>query len=233
VGEMMCGRFTLACDLEFLIDRFQIHYPVGFQYEHRYNIAPSQHVTAVIRGERGNKMGNLRWGFVPSWAKDASAGIKMINARVETVAIKPSFKNALRKQRCLIIADGFYEWKQEVGKKKRPFCITLREKQPFAFAGLWSIWAKDGERLATCTILTTEANTLMSKLHHRMPVILSKAAEDSWLDPHTDQQTLLNLLEQYPPEQMVHYEVSAAVNSAKNESKDLLIPVESLDHSID
>jgi len=229
----MCGRFTLACDLEFLIDRFQIHYPIGFQYEYRYNIAPSQHVTAVIRGEHGNKMGNLRWGFVPSWAKDASVGFKMINARSETVATKPSFKNALSNQRCLIIADGFYEWKQEEEKKKRPFCITLRERKPFAFAGLWSVWEKDGERLATCTILTTEANTLMSELHHRMPVILSEEAEDTWLDPHTDRQTLLGLLAQCSSEQMVYYEVSTAVNSAKNQSKDLLIPVNSLDQSID
>ncbi|GGE45514.1 putative SOS response-associated peptidase YoqW [Pullulanibacillus camelliae] len=222
----MCGRFTLTCDLKFLMERFQISYPTGFQYDYRYNIAPSQNVTVVIRGQQGNKMGQLRWGFVPPWAKDPSVGFKMINARAETAAMKPSFRSALKNQRCLILADGFYEWKQEEAKKKRPFRITLKEREAFAFAGLWSMWEKDGEKLATCTILTTEANALMSNLHHRMPVILPKEAEDIWLDPRTDLQTITSLLQQYPAEQMTYYEVSDAVNSAKNDAKDLLAPVE-------
>ncbi|WP_027724728.1 SOS response-associated peptidase [Tuberibacillus calidus] len=220
----MCGRFALTADLDYLIERFQIAYPVEFPYTPRYNIAPQQDVTVVIRGQRGNKMGQLRWGFIPEWAKDANIGYKMINARSETAHEKASFKNALKKRRCLVIADSFYEWKKE-GKGKQPYRILLKSEEPFAFAGLWSVWEKDGVRLATCTILTTSANELMCDLHDRMPVILPRAAEDTWLNPETDSETVKNLLKRYPASEMRYYPVSQAVNSPKNEGEALIQPI--------
>ena len=223
---MMCGRFSLAADLDFLIERFQIDYPITFDYQHRYNVAPSQKVIAVVRGEKGNKMGQLRWGFVPPWANDPSIGYKMINARAETVAEKASFKQSFKSRRCLILADGFYEWKNDEGRRQ-PHRIILKNEQPFAFAGLWSTWEKDGVKLATCTILTTAASPLMQNLHHRMPVILSQEEEELWLNPRTNQDTLEKLLDQYPDEAMEYFPVSDAVNSPKNESKQLLERVES------
>lgn len=220
----MCGRFTLTADLDFLIERFQIDYPIAFEYRPRYNIAPSQEVTVVIRGEQGNKMGELRWGFVPFWAKDPSIGYKMINARSETAGTKASFKQALQKQRCLILADSFYEWKKEKNRKQ-PYRIMLKNGEPFAFAGLWSIWEKDGSRLATCTILTTSANSRVADLHDRMPVILPKEAEQLWMDPRTDAAVVSGLMAQYPSDAMSLYPVSDAVNSPKNDEASLIEPL--------
>ncbi|GGH87541.1 SOS response-associated peptidase [Pullulanibacillus pueri] len=217
----MCGRFTLTVDIDVLLEQFQIKYPIGFDYQVRYNIAPSQLVTVVIKGEKGNKMGQLRWGLVPEWAKDPKIGYKMINARSETLRSKASFKQAFNKRRCLIIADGFYEWKREDGQKQ-PFRITVKDRKAFAFAGLWSTWESDAEKLSTCTIITTGANRLMQNLHHRMPIILSPEDQETWLDPRTDLQTLEGLLTQYPEELMTYYPVSDAVNSAKNEEPSLL-----------
>ena len=220
----VCGRFTLTADLDFLVERFQIAYPVAFEYKPRYNIAPSQDVPAVIRGERGNKLGTLRWGLVPFWAKDPSVGYKMINARSETAATKPSFREALRTKRCLILADGFYEWKKE-GQRKQPYRIFLKGGKPFAFAGLWSVWEKGDGRLATCTILTTTANALLADLHDRMPVILPEEAEDVWLDPRASFDDIRALLKSYPADAMDYYPVSDAVNSPKNDDRSLIEPL--------
>jgi putative SOS response-associated peptidase YedK len=220
----VCGRFTLTADLDFLVERFQIAYPVAFEYKPRYNIAPSQDVPAVIRGERGNKLGTLRWGLVPFWAKDPSVGYKMINARSETAATKPSFREALRTKRCLILADGFYEWKKE-GQRKQPYRIFLKGGKPFAFAGLWSVWEKGDVRLATCTILTTTANALLADLHDRMPVILPEEAEDVWLDPLASFDDIRALLKRYPADAMDYYPVSDAVNSPKNDDRTLIEPL--------
>ena len=221
----MCGRFALTADLDYLVERFQIAYPVEFDYAPRYNIAPSQDATVVIKGQKGNKMGQLRWGLIPSWAKDPSVGYKMINARSETAHEKASFKHSLKARRCLVIADSFYEWKRESKSNKQPHRIYLKSEEPFAFAGLWSVWEQNGSRLATCTILTTSANEMMCELHDRMPVILPKELEETWLNPQTDMETIKGLLQHYPADKMAHYPVSQAVNSPKNEGAELIMPL--------
>ncbi|MGV3487342.1 MAG: SOS response-associated peptidase [Tuberibacillus sp.] len=220
----MCGRFALTADLDYLVERFQIAYPVEFDYEPRYNIAPSQNVTVVVKGQKGNKMGQLKWGLVPSWAKDPGIGYKMINARSETAHEKASFKHALKSKRCLVIADSFYEWKREKSAKQ-PHRIYLKSEEPFAFAGLWSTWENDGLKLSTCTVLTTSANAMMCELHDRMPVILPKDHEETWLNPETDFETVKSLLQQYPAAEMDHYPVSQAVNSPRNEGRELIQPL--------
>lgn len=219
----MCGRYTLTADLDFIIERFQIAYDLQFEYQPRYNIAPSQEVLAVIKGEKGNKLGQLKWGLIPSWANDPKISYKMINARSETAAQKTSFKKPLQYQRCLIIADSFYEWKK-IRDKKQPYRIMLKNTQPFAFAGLWSVWHHpEGEKIATCTILTTSSNKIMADLHNRMPVILNKNQEELWLDPTLhDVGTLSSFFSPYPDEQMKVYPVSPLVNSPRNEGPELL-----------
>ncbi|WP_085521193.1 SOS response-associated peptidase [Tuberibacillus sp. Marseille-P3662] len=220
----MCGRFTLTFDLEQLFNRFNIAYPAEFNLDMSYNIAPSQEVVAVVKGHKGNKIGKLRWGLVPSWAKDPSIGHKMINARSETAPEKPSFCEPLQKRRCLVIADGFYEWKK-IGGQKQPYYIYLKDRRVFAFAGLWSVWKQGGERLSTCTILTTKANTMMADLHHRMPVILNKEQEKAWLNPQTELNQLKTMMISYPSEEMDAHPVSDAVNSPKNNSYALTEPL--------
>ena len=224
----MCGRFTLATDLAQLEERFSFH-TANRSFAPRYNIAPSQAVLAVIRDEKDNRAGNrgglLRWGLIPSWAKDAEIGNRMINARAETVAEKPSFRRALQQRRCLILADGFYEWRQE-GKKKIPTFITLASREPFAFAGLWETWRPpDGEVIHSCTIITTTPNTLMEVIHNRMPVILARESETAWLDRTiTEPEKLLPLLVPYPETLMDAYEVALTVNSPKNDSPACIAP---------
>ena len=168
----------------------------------------------------------LRWGLIPSWAKEEAIGNRMINARAETIAEKPSFKRALQKRRCLVIADGFYEWKAE-GKKKTPMFIALRSRAPFGFAGLWEIWkAPSGEAIHSCTIITTTPNKLMESIHNRMPVILPREAETAWLDRTVDDpQKLLPLLVPYPDKEMTAYEVSLLVNSPRNDVPACIEPV--------
>jgi len=213
----MCGRFTLTADLEQLEERFSFH-AADLSVHPRYNIAPSQQVLAVIgAGER--RGGLLRWGLIPSWAKDPSLGNRMINARAETLAEKPSFRRALQKRRCLVPADGFYEWKPE-GKQKTPMYISLQSHEPFGFAGLWETWkAPDGETIHSCTIITTEPNFLVKSIHTRMPVMLTRDAEAFWLDRSIeDPERLLPLLVPYADQEMKACAVSPAVNSPKNDS---------------
>jgi putative SOS response-associated peptidase YedK len=214
----MCGRFTLTADLERVEERFSFRRAEKISFTPRYNIAPSQPVLAVINDGEERRAGLLRWGLIPSWAKDEAIGNRMINARAETLAEKPSFKRALQKRRCLVIADGFYEWKAG-GKKKTPMFIALRSREPFGFAGLWETWkAPDGEAVHSCTIITTTPNALMESIHNRMPVILPRAAEEVWLDRTVDDpQRLLPLLRPYSDTDMTAYEVSLLVNSPRND----------------
>ncbi|MGH7962508.1 MAG: SOS response-associated peptidase [Candidatus Binatia bacterium] len=226
----MCGRFTLTTDLDRLAERFAFH-AADLSYTPRYNIAPSQPVLAVLRetDDGAPRVELLRWGLIPSWAKDPAIGDRMINARAETVAEKPSFRRALQKRRCLVLADGFYEWKKE-GKKKVPLFITLKSREPFGFAGLWETWrSSTDETLRSCTIITTTPNTLMESLHNRMPVILPREAEALWLDRTVgDPQTLLPLLIPYPDEAMEAYIVSSFVNSPRNDTPTCIAPLSSL-----
>jgi len=220
----MCGRYTLTAELGELEARFDFE-ATDLQYTPSYNIAPSQPVLAVL-GDGANRAGYLRWGLVPSWAKDPAIGSRMINARAETLADKPSFRQALRKRRCLILANGFYEW-QRIGKTKQPMYISLQGHQPFAFAGLWEVWRDAaGTPLHTCTIVTTAANAVLQPIHERMPVILDPAAEAVWLDGSvTTPHDLLPLLQPYRAEDMQAYAVSTEVNAPRNNAPSCIAPI--------
>ena len=177
-------------------------------------ISPGQQIAAVIRKDDQNNLVNFRWGLIPSWAKDPSIGSKMFNARAETIAEKPSFKNAFKKRRCLIVTDGFYEW-QKLGKVKKPFYFHLKSGKPFGFAGLYESWASpDQQQITTCTIITTEPNELIKPIHDRMPVIVMKGCEEHWIDPgNQNQKELLSLLKPYPLEEIEMSEVSMPLKS--------------------
>lgn len=222
----MCGRFTLSSkgdEVALLFDLQDIP-----QLPLRYNIAPTQE-TAVVRVEKPGeprRLDLLRWGLIPYWAKEASIGNRMINARAESVADKPAYRWSFRKQRCLIPTTGFYEWKK-AGKLKQPYLIRRKDAQPFAFAGLWSRW-QDPERgpLETFTILTTDANELIRPLHDRMPVIVGREDFDLWLDPALeDREKLEPLLKPFDPQQMETFPVSRAVNSPANDVADCIEPL--------
>src|SRR5690625_683611 len=175
----MCGRYTLLADELKIRNRFGLMEEI-IDYMPSYNIAPGQNVLAVIFDGKERRAGYLKWGLVPFWAKDEKIGYKLINARSETIHEKPSFKHLLLRKRCLIIADSFYEWKK-TDNQKIPQRIQLEERELFAFAGLWEKWEKDGKKLFTCTMLTKDANTFMKDIHHRMPIILPKEHESTWL----------------------------------------------------
>ena len=212
----MCGRYTLTTGIIKLQERF------GFVMdspapEPRYNIAPTQQaLTVVIDGLRRGEM--MRWGLTPPWAKDVKIGSRMINAAGETAAIKPAFRSAFRRRRCLVLADGFFEWRRE-GKERVPVYFFQKSGQPMALAGLWESWQSPaGERIRSCAILTTAANEFISQVHHRMPVILSAETEPLWLDPLTENPaTLEPLLIPAPPDSLDAYEVSPAVNQVRND----------------
>jgi putative SOS response-associated peptidase YedK len=191
-----------------------------------YNIAPTK--TVIVVNDDGTRhLTQMRWGLIPSWAKDPAIGNRMINARAETVATKPAFRVALRKRRCLIPADGFYEWKP-AGRRKQPVYITLKTREPFSFAGLWeTLTSPDGEEIKSCTIVTTEANELLKPIHDRMPVILTREAEAVWLDPKTeDPARLLPLLTRYPFEAMEVCPVSLRVNNPANDGAECIEPLD-------
>ena len=214
----MCGRFARSTKKEDMQNRFGFDDPLNVLLEPRYNISPTQfHPVVILEADR-RVLKMMKWGLVPFWAKEASIGYKMINARAEGIEDKSSFKNPFRKRRCLVLADGFYEWKKVDAKTKVPYFIKLKSGEPFAFAGLWDRWDKREEPLETFTIITTDNNELMAPIHNRMPVILHEKDEGAWLDPELkDPEKLLPLLKPYPSEEMVLYEVSTVVNSPKND----------------
>jgi putative SOS response-associated peptidase YedK len=221
----MCGRYTLtAPDPGAIRDRF----PIGESVEvrQRFNVAPGDDVLAVTTSREGVARGELlRWGLVPSWAKSPDTGMKMINARLETVAERPAYRRAFERFRCLIVADGFYEWQPVPGGPKQPFHITRADGAPFAFAGLWSIWyGPDDSKLRTCTILTTAANSAIAGLHDRMPVILDQDAEAPWLDTATPADQLTEILRGLPAGRTALSPVGLAVNDARYDGPECLAP---------
>jgi putative SOS response-associated peptidase YedK len=221
----MCGRFTLFVDPKDLMEAFP-GFEVPADWTPRYNIAPAQPV-AVIPNNGQNKLEFFRWGLIPPWAKDPSIGNRMINARSETLAEKPSFRTAFRRRRCLVLADGFYEWRKEPGRAtKTPMYIRLESGKPFGFAGLWESWrSPDDQTVLSCTIITTTPNELLAKIHNRMPVILAPEAYDLWLDPAAQSPERLGVwLRPYSAEQMTAYPVSTFVNSPGNDTPACVVP---------
>lgn len=221
----MCGRYTLTADAESIQLAFNLDRVDGW-LEPRYNIAPTQQV-AVISNRDPGELSFMKWGLVPSWAKDPKIGNRMINARSETAAEKPSFRTAFKRRRCLIPADGYYEWVKQ-GKKKTPMYIRHSEREVFAFAGLWESWKQqDGEWLNTCTILTTEANERIKPIHHRMTVILEPEDYALWLAPRElGPDEWLPLMAGPRPEQLRFHEVSTQVNSPRHDNPTLIMPAD-------
>jgi putative SOS response-associated peptidase YedK len=221
----MCGRFVRKSTITVIEDEFDI-YEVQWAFEPSYNIAPSQDVACVI-GNGGNRLVKFRWGLVPFWAKDPSIGYKMINARAETLSQKRSFARPFKKHRCLVVADGFYEWRKLAeGKRKIPMYVQMREERPFGFAGLYENWkAKDGTILQTCTIITTRPNELMMPIHNRMPAIIAPDKRKLWLDTEVQHPDLLMpLLTPYDSKELEAYEVSKKVNSPTYNEPDCIKP---------
>jgi putative SOS response-associated peptidase YedK len=226
----MCGRFTLNVSPkemeDYLAEYYDIH-DASFDFPlPRYNIAPGQPVLSVLNDGKQNRVGPLRWGFVPHFAKDEKTAFQMINAKAETISIKPSFKESFKNKRCIILADGFYEWKRNEGEKI-PMRIKLKHDSIFAMAGIWSRYIReDGSKLFTCSIITTSPNELMTSIHDRMPVILTQEATKIWLDPAVkDSQRLNKLLNPYAHFDMEAYPVSNLVNHAKHDLPDCIVPL--------
>lgn len=218
----MCGRFAFFAPEELLLQLFHLQ-PMAEPLPQRFNIAPSQHI-AVITNERPQELAWHRWGLVPAWARDEKIGYRMFNARSETAAEKPSFRAAFQHRRCLIPASGFFEW-QRAGSGRQPVFISLRDRPLFAFAGLWERRAgRDGSVLHTATILTTEANVFMARVHHRMPVILAPEAHDQWLRP-ADRDSHQSLLGPCAAESMRAWPVSTFVNRASNDTPEAVEPL--------
>jgi putative SOS response-associated peptidase YedK len=222
----MCGRFTLEKSIGDLATLFQL--PAMPDLAGRYNIAPTQPIAVVRATEEGEgrELAIVRWGLIPAWAKEPGAMPLLINARAETAATKPAFRAALRRRRCLVPADGFYEW-QTQGKQKQPYHMRRRDGQPFALAGLWERWEGPEGCIDSCALLTTTANELMSPIHDRMPVILDPHQFDLWLDPGVqDVELLQDLLRPYPSEVMQAYPVPTLVNNARNDDPQCVLPLE-------
>ena len=220
----MCGRFTLTVDPADLQDAFGLSEPPPAGLLPRYNIAPSQAV-AVVANTGGGKLELFRWGLIPSWAKDEKIGYKLINARAETLREKPSFRAALKRRRCLVLADGFYEWKR-AGQSKVPMYLTLKDGRPFAFAGLWETWkSPEGKLIRSCTIITTAPNALVEKIHDRMPAILPPPARAAWLAPdELPAEQVLPLLKPLAAAQMKAIAVSSLVNNPRFDSPECVVP---------
>ncbi len=217
----MCGRFSqskLGNAIAQIFQLTEVPYLIP-----RYNIAPTQSVATILRTveQEEKQLRMLHWGLIPSWATDAKIAAKLINARAETVSIKSAFRSAFRQRRCLVLADGFYEWQQDDSSRiKQPFYFRFNDEHPFALAGLWESWQDvTGKIIESCTILTTEANELVRSIHHRMPVILNPNDYDLWLDPGVKKSEFLqNILRPYPIEDMISYPVTKAVNKVSNDT---------------
>ena len=226
----MCGRFTLRTRLNEWLQIYAIEPQAA--WTPRFNIAPSQPVPAIRNHPDGGRREfvALRWGLIPSWADSVQIGSRLINARAEGVAQKPSFKSALASRRCLVLADGFYEWKQS-GKAKQPYFFEMTDHRPFVFAGLWDRWSKSSPAIESCTIITTTPNSLVAEIHDRMPVILTESAAKTWLDQGvTDPDRLTSLLLPYAAEEMTAYPVDSTVNSPQHDSPRCIEPLGSLFH---
>ena len=220
----MCGRFTMTSPWELLRERFGVDLP-EMQYHFRYNAAPGQDLW-VIPEETPNQAQLFHWGLVPFWAKDPKIGNRLINARAETVAEKPAFRTPFRKHRCLVLADGFYEWDKK-GVKRVPYRVVLKDERPFAFAGICDYWKDEkGKELKSFSIITTDANEMIAKIHDRMPVILSPEDEKVWLDPGLDITEAMKMLHPYPAEEMKMYPVSTLVNKPENDLPEVINSVQ-------
>jgi len=226
----MCGRFLLQTDPKTLRERFDAAVPE--ELAPRYNIAPGQPVLVIVHDGKRRRAGFVRWGLVPPWAEAPTARHQLINARAETAAEKPAFRRAFLTRRCLIVADGYYEWSAE-GGRKQPYCVRRRDGQPFAFAGLWEKWqGADGTTYTGCAILTTQANALTAPVHPRMPVILPPEGEALWLDRTVaDVERLQDLLRPYPSEELVCYPVTTRVNNARYDAPDCAAPLPAPDRT--
>jgi len=222
----MCGRFTLTVNPAELKDTFSdYNFPATFAP--RFNIAPTQPVLAIPNDDKFTADFFI-WGLIPMWAKDPEIGNRLINARGETLAEKPSFRGSYRHKRCLILADGFYEWKAFGGRKtKTPYYIHMQDRKPFAIAGLWDHWeSPDGSSIKSCTIITTTPNELMGAIHDRMPVILHSRDYAKWLDPSPQtSENLQPLIKPYPADAMTAYPVSTLVNKATSDVPEMVVPV--------
>jgi putative SOS response-associated peptidase YedK len=227
----MCGRFTQKAPWEKVKQEFKVDSARHSLIKPRYNIAPAQTIDVVLETGKERIISQLKWGLIPSWAKDADIGNRMINARAETVQEKPSFRDAFKKRRCIIPATGFYEWQKKGSGAKQPFYFYLKDKDVFGFAGLFEEWTdqETGELLETCTIITTEANEVLKPVHDRMPVILKPEDYDEWLDPQENKaEKLRRLLAPYPANEMSSHPVSRSVNIPDADSAELIEPINSL-----
>lgn len=220
----MCGRFIQAASGAALTQQLGLMLPTD--YSPRYNVVPSQAVLGIrATGEGVCEAVWLRWGLIPSWSAEPRVKYSTINARAETVAEKPTYRQAFRQRRCLIPADGFYEWRK-VGDRKQPYWIGMADQSPFVFAGLWEHWERDGETVESCTILVTQANERIREIHDRMPVILDPADYDQWLNPAVrDPTEVLALLRSYPTDRMALWPVGSAVNRPVSQGSDLMKPI--------
>ncbi len=223
----MCGRFTLSSPAEIVAEMFELAEPPAIAP--RYNIAPTQPVPVVRFGPGAHRrrFDFLHWGLIPAWAKDPSIGGRMINARCETAAQKPSFRAAMKRRRCLIVADGFYEW-QKLASGKQPWCIRMADGRPFGFAGLWEQWtSSDGSEIESWTILTTQPNDVLKPVHDRMPVILDRKDHNAWLAPDAvSADVVAPLLRPFPSDLMTAYKVAAHVNRPANDDPTCAEPID-------
>ncbi len=222
----MCGRYMITSAREAIKRVFDV--PTLFELAPRYNVAPTQEIPVVRLQEGERELAMLRWGLIPSWAKDPKIGNRMINARAETVPEKPSFRAAFRRRRCLVVADGFYEWQKRPHGPKQPYYITVANGGPFGFAGLWERWSDpiDGYLVESCTIVTTMANERLEPIHDRMPVIIDPSDIDAWLDTSGNPAIAQALLAPYPAERMSAYPISRRINNVKNDDPACLEPLE-------
>ncbi len=223
----MCGRIVRTSPAEVLAAEFDVAPPADLELRPRWNLCPGDDLLIVVRKGEDRRLGTVRWGFLPWFAADPAAGPRSINARAESVATRPAFRDAFRRHRCLVVADGFYEWRRE-GRARQPYVVRLRSHRPMALAGLWERWRPpDGPALLTGLVVTCPAAGRLAAIHDRMPVILDRAAAARWLDPGLDDpQVLGGLLAPYADEALEIYAVSARVNSPRNDSPDLLEPAD-------